>query len=203
MRAMQRHHRDPMSPSRRRIESLVEAGLVSGVVSAVVTAALLALAGIAAGVGPVVPFYAITAIVDPGPLHLAQDEIAQGVDISFFQPQFVGGLGVCLILGASSGVVFALGLRRHQVSGWARYVVGGIHGVLMMCLFYLGAVRSVAVLAGIEADAMSLSNILGWPALVTIHAVHGVVVAWVLRTRLASTENVFAATVLPESGSRG
>jgi hypothetical protein len=195
---MQQHHRDPMSPSRRRIESLVEAGLVSGVVSAVVTAGLLALAGIAAGVGPVVPFYAIVAIVDPLPLHMAQDELAQGVDVSFFQPQFVGGLGVCLILGAVSGVVFALGLRRHEVNGWVRYVVGGIHGVLMMCLFYLGAVRSVAVLAGIEADAMSLSNIVGWPALIAIHAVHGVVLAWVLRTRLASTENVFADAMHPD-----
>jgi len=199
---MQSRHGDPMSPARRRIESLVEAGLVSGVVSAVATAGLLALAGIVAGVGPVVPFYAIVAIIDPGPLHMAQGELAQGADVSFFQPQFVGGLGACLILGAVSGVIFALGLRNHHVSGWVRYVVGGIHGVLMMCLFYLGAVRSVAVLAGIEADAMSLSNIVGWPALVTIHAVHGVAVAWVLRTRLASTKNVFAEAVLPDSGSR-
>lgn len=183
---------DHHSSRRRAFETLVEGGLVAGVVSAVVTVGLLALGGVAAGVGPVVPFYAIVAIVDPGALELARSELDQDVAVTFLQQQFVGGVGICLILGAISGMIFAIGMRRHRVAGPARYAAGAIHGVLMMCLFYLGAMRAVGLLLGIEADVMSLSRLLGWPMLVLAHAVHGVVIAWVLSTRLASTENVFA-----------
>lgn len=183
---------DPMTPARRQLESTIESGMVAGIASAVITAGLIALAGVVSGIGPYAPFYAIVSVVDPGALQLAQAEIDQGVDVSFFQQQFVGGLGICLVLGAVSGVVFALGVLRYRLRGGWRYVVGAIHGVQMMCLFYVAALQIVGALLDISSDTSSLSRLVGWPMLVGIHAVHGIVVAAVLRTRLTTTENVFA-----------
>ena len=119
-------------------------------------------------------------------------EMDQGVEVSYFQQQFVGGLGICLVLGAVSGTVFALGTLRYRLSGRIRYLLGAIHGVLMMCLFYVGALQVVGVLLDISADTSSLSRLLGWPTLVLVHAVHGMVVAAVLKSRLAANGNVFA-----------
>jgi hypothetical protein len=184
---------DPMTPARRQLESTLESGMVAGIASAVVTAGLLALGGALAGVGPYAPFYAIVSVLDPGALQVAQSEIDQGVEVSYFQQQFVGGLGICLVLGAVSGVVFALGSLRYRLTGRVRYLVGAIHGVQMMCLFYVVALQTVGALLDISADTSSLSRLIGWPALVLVHAVHGIVVAAVLRTRLASNGNVFAA----------
>lgn len=184
---------DPLTPARRQLESTLESGVVAGIASAVATAAMLALAGVAAGTGPYAPFYAIVSVVDPGALTMAQAEIDQGVEVSYFQQQFVGGLGICLVLGAVSGVVFALGALRYRLDGPVRYAVGALHGVLMMCLFYVVALQALGAALGISADTSSLSRLVGWPALVAVHAVHGVVVAAVLRSRLATTDNVFAA----------
>lgn len=186
---------DHLTPSRRQLENHVESGIMAGIVSAMATAAALALGGVLAGVGPWVPFYAVVAIVDPGALEAAQNEMSQGLAATFYQQQFTGGLGVCLVLGAVSGVVFALGIRGHRVEGWVRYLLGAVHGTLMMCFFYLGVLQTLGVLAGVEADAMSLSRVVGWPMLVAAHAVHGVVLAWVLGTRVASTKNVFADAI--------
>lgn len=185
---------DTMTHSRRRLESLIESGLVAGVVSALATAGLLALGGVLAGVGSAVPFYAIVAVLDPSALAQATGELAQGLEPTFHQPQFVGGFGVCLVLGALSGVVFALGIRNHAIHGVTRHVLGAAHGIVMMCLFYLAALQTVGTLAGAEADAMSLSGVIGWPALVVATTAHGVVLAWALDTRLARTGNVFAPT---------
>jgi len=183
---------DPMTPARRQLESTVESGMVAGIASAVVTAGLLALSGVIAGIGPYAPFYAIVSVVDPGTLEVAQAEIDQGAEVSYFQQQFVGGLGICLVLGAVSGVVFALGVLRYRLSRGVRYVVGVIHGVVMMCLFYVVALQTLGALLDISADTSSLSRLVGWPALVVVHAIHGVVVAAVLGTRLAQNRNVFA-----------
>jgi hypothetical protein len=188
---------DHLSDSRRQLETLLEGGIVAGVASAFVTAALLALAGVLAGVGAVVPFYAIVSVVDPGALDLARDELDQGVAVTFLQRPFVGGLGICLVLGAVSGLVFALGVRRHRLPPRVALLVGAVHGVLMMCLFYLGALRLVSLALGFEADAMSLAQLVGWPALAAVHAVHGVVVAVVIRSRLGRGGNVFAAAAGP------
>lgn len=185
---------DHLTPARRQLENHVESGIMAGVVSAMATAAVLSLGGVLAGVGPWVPFYAVVAIVDPGALEAAQGEISQGLAVTFYQQQFTGGLGVCLLLGAVSGVVFALGIRRHRVEGWVRYLLGAFHGILMMCFFYLGVLQGLGVLTGLQADAMSLSRVVGWPMLVAAHAAHGLVLARVLRSRLASTKNVFAQT---------
>lgn len=192
---------DTMTQSPRRLESLIDSGLVAGVVSALAAAGLLALGGVVAGVGAVVPFYAIVAVVDPSALAQARGELAQGLDPTFYQPQFVGGFGVCLVLGALSGIVFALGIRNHTIRGVGRYVLGAAHGIVMMCLFYLGALQIIGTLAGVESDAMSLSGVVGWPALVVAHAAHGVVLAWALDTRLARTGNVFAQNRDVRNGS--
>ena len=177
---------------RWQLEGKVETGLICGVASALPTAGMLALGGVLAGVGPAVPFYAIMSILAPDPLTLSLAATVEGATPDFFQQAFSAGLGICLVLGALSGVVFILGMSRRPVQGVARYVVGAFHGVAMMCFFYLGGMRLVGMALGLEVDAMSLSTVIGWPALVAAHAVHGVVLAWLSTTRLAARREVFA-----------
>jgi len=182
---------DHHSARRRRLENQVESGIIAGVVSALPTAGILALGGVLAGVGPASPFYAVISILSPGALESALADHAEGVEPTFFQQQFVGGFGLCLFLGVVSGLVFAIGTRRRPVRGWPRYLLGALHGIVMMSFFYLGALQAVGALAGLEVDAMSLSRLVGWPVLVVAHLVHGVVLAWVSGSRLVAPEQVF------------
>ncbi len=185
---------DPLSERRRAFETTVESGLVSGIISAFPTAGILALGGIFAGYGPAAPFYAIVSIMSPGALEVARADYAANDPITFLQQQFIGGFGICLMLGAISGVIFAIGIRKRTIRGWIRYVLGGLHGVVMMCLFYLGALQIVGAVAGLETDAMSLSTLVGWPILVVAHIVHGVVLSWVIRSRLTDQGPAFGPT---------
>jgi len=173
------------SVRRRRLEADVESGIVSGIVSALPTTAVIALGGVLAGVGPAAPFYAIVSILSPGALESALADHAEGVTPAFYQQQFVVGFGLCLVLAAVSGVVFALGTRDRHITGWVRYLLGGMHGIAMMSLFYLGALQAVGALLDLQVDAMCLSTLIGWPVLVTAHVVHGVVLARVAGSRLA------------------
>jgi len=175
---------DDRSSKRRRLEARVETGILAGVVSALPTTAILALGGVLAGVGPAAPFYAIVSILSPGALESALADHAEGVAPAFYQQQFVVGFGICLVLAAVSGVVFAIGTRDRRIDGWVRYLLGGMHGIAMMSFFYLGALQAVGALAHLEVDAMSLSTLIGWPILVTAHVVHGVVLARVVKSRL-------------------
>jgi len=179
---------DHRSTARQNLESQLEAGIIAGIISALPTTAILALGGIIAGYGPAAPFYAVVSILSPGALESALAEHAEDATPTFFQQQFAVGFGLCLVLAAISGVVYALGTRRRTVVGWARYLLGGLHGVVMMCFFYLGALQTVGAIAHLEVDAMSLSHLIGWPVLVLAHVVHGVVLARVIRSRLASTD---------------
>lgn len=182
---------DHLSERRRTLENRLETGILAGVVSVIPTVGLLALGGILAGVGPATPFYAIVSVLAPGALESALTSTVEGVDPVFFQRPFVGGLGICLVLGAISGVVFAIGTHRRDVHGPVRYVLGALHGVVMMCLFYLGAMRTVGVMTDLEVDAMSLSTIIGWPILIVAHVAHGVALAWLLQSRLLAPRQVF------------
>lgn len=183
---------DHLSERRRAIEDRIETGIMAGVLAALPTAAVLAIGGVIAEVGPATPFYAIISILAPGPLEAALTASVEGVDPAFAQQPFVGGLGICLVLGAISGVVFAFGTRHRQVKGPVLYLLGVLHAVVMMCFFYLGALRTVGVMTGLETDAMSLSTIIGWPTLVLAHVAHGLALAWLVRSRLLAPRQVFA-----------
>jgi hypothetical protein len=182
---------DPLSERRRAFETTVESGLVSGIISAFPTAGILALGGIFAGYGPAAPFYAIVSVLSPGALEIAREDHAAGDPVTFLQQQFIGGFGICLILGAISGVIFAIGIRKRTIRGGIRYVLGGLHGVLMMCIFYLGALQIVGAMADLEVDSLSLSTLVGWPILVLAHIAHGLVLAWVIRSRLTEQGPAF------------
>ena len=98
--------------------------------------------------------------------------------------------------GAGRGIIFGFATRKFDISGWPRYALGALHGIAMMCLFYLVAFRAVTSLAGMEdADVMSLARIVGWPLLVFTHALHGVVVAWVVKSRMAAPVPVFGPAI--------
>lgn len=187
---------DPMRPERRRFEQQLEAGIIAGIASAIPTALLLALGGALSVYGPTVPFYSIISIVDPGPLSVSLAAVEAGNQVEFFHLQFSGGVGLTVMMGAISGIIFGFLTRRYQISGWPRYALGALHGIVMMCLFYLVAFRAVTSLGGMEdADVMSLARIVGWPLLVFAHAVHGVVVAWVVKSRMAAPVPVFGPAI--------
>lgn len=187
---------DPMRPERRRLEQQLEAGIIAGIASTIPTALLLALGGALSVYGPAVPFYSIISIVDPGPLSVSLAAVEAGNKPEFFHLQFSGGIGLCVVMAAISGIIFGFGTRRFQISGWPRYLLGALHGIAMMCLFYLVAFRAVTSLAGMEdADVMSLARIVGWPILVFAHALHGVVVAWVVKSRMAAPVPVFGPAI--------
>lgn len=185
-----------MRPERRRLEQQLEAGIIAGIASTIPTALLLALGGALSVYGPAVPFYSIISIVDPGPLSVSLAAVEAGNKPEFFHLQFSGGIGLCVVMAAISGIIFGFGTRRFQISGWPRYLLGALHGIAMMCLFYLVAFRAVTSLAGMEdADVMSLARIVGWPILVFAHALHGVVVAWVVKSRMAAPVPVFGPAI--------
>lgn len=192
-----------MRPERRKLEQQVEAGIIAGIASAIPTAILLAIGGTLSVYGPAVPFYSIISIVDPGPLAVSMAAVEAGNAPEFFHLQFSGGVGLCVLMGSISGIIFGFGTRRFHITGWARYLLGALHGIAMMCLFYLVAFRAVTSLAGIEdADIMSLSRVVGWPILVLAHALHGVVVAWVVKSRMAAPVPVFGPAITTDGRLR-
>jgi hypothetical protein len=194
---------DPMRPERRSLESQIEAGIIAGIASAVPTAILLAIGGALSDYGASAPFYSIISIVDPGPLKVAMAAVEAGNRPEFFQLQLSGGIGLCFLMGALSGIIFAFGTRRVRLEGFPRYLVGVLHGIAMMCLFYLIGLRVVTEVLDIkDADIMSLARVVGWPILVLTHAVHGVVVAWVMRTRMVAPKQVFGPPITADGTVR-
>jgi hypothetical protein len=184
----------------RTFERSVESGIIAGIASSIVNMMMLAMAGAILGVGAAAPFYAIIGPLDQGTAITAHNAALDTGDIPTFQQEsFLLGLGVCLILGAISGVIFTVGMRKYPVRGPLRYVVGALHGIIMMCLFYLGVLGAFRAAGELNVDAMSLAQMLGWPAMVGIHAIHGVVLAAVMRTQLTSTDNLFAASMPTET----
>lgn len=172
----------------RTFDAAIERGVVAGSLSALVIIGLLALAGAVQGVGAATPFYAIVSILSPGALEVSQAARATGDAAPFFQHEFVGGLGICVFLGGVSGAIFSLGTRNHRVAGRALYAVAALHGVILMCFFYLVCLQVVGTLAGNQPEAMSLSNLIGWPWMVGIHIGHGLVLALVISSRLVTDE---------------
>ena len=194
---------DPMRPERRSFEQQLEAGIIAGIASAIPTALLLAIGGAIGVYGASAPFYAIISIVDPGPIQATMAAVAAGDDPEFFQLQVSGGIGLCFLLGAISGVIFAFFTRNIDLHGWPRYVVGALHGVAMMCLFYLIGLRLVTSVLGIEdADIMSLVRVVGWPILIVGHAIHGIIIAWVMKSKLVAPVPVFGPPITSEGQLR-
>lgn len=187
---------DPMRPERRALEHQIEKGIMAGIASAIPTALLLAAGGLLTGHGGATPFYSIISIVDPGPLEATLASLDAGETPEFFQMQMSGGIGLCFVMGAISGLVFAFGTRRAHIKGFVRYLLGALHGIFMMCVFYLIGLRLVAAMMGIEAvEIMSLSTTVGWPMLVFAHALHGIVIAWVMRTSFLQPRTVFGPPI--------
>ena len=192
-----------MRPERRSLEQQLEAGIIAGIASAIPTALLLALGGAIGIYGASAPFYAIISIVDPGPIQATMAAIAANDDPEFFQLQVSGGIGLCFLMGAISGIIFAFLTRKIRLEGFPRYLVGALHGIAMMCLFYLIGLRLVTSVLGItDADIMSLARVVGWPMLVLAHAVSGVVIAWVLKSRLVEPVPVFGPPITHEGQLR-
>ncbi|MGL5809345.1 MAG: hypothetical protein ACRCYQ_05320, partial [Nocardioides sp.] len=149
------------------------------------------------------PFYSIISIVDPGPLQAAFGAVKAGNEPEFFQLQVSGGIGICAILGAISGMIFGFGTRRVSIKGFPRYLLGALHGIAMMCLFYVVGFRLVTELLDIsDADIMSLARVVGWPILVLAHAIHGIVVAWVMRTGMVAPRQVFGPPITADGKPR-
>jgi hypothetical protein len=188
------HTGGSQSAKRRTVEAQLEGGILAGVVSAIPTATLLSLGGSLTGWGPWAPFYSIVSVLVPGGIEQARDFYAAGNEVPLYNAPFMGGLGLCLLLGAVSGAVFAFGIRNRVITGAVRYLLGALHGIFMMCVFYLGAQQAVGAVLGMNSDAMSLSVTSGWPMLVAAHAVHGLVVAWVTKTRLGTGASGLGAT---------
>lgn len=185
-----------MRPERRSLESQVEAGIIAGIAASIPTAILLAIGGALSPYGAAAPFYAIVSIVDPGPLQATVAAVEAGNQIDFFQMQLSGGIGLCVLMGIASGLIFMFGLRKVRVEGWPRYLIGALHGIAMMCIFYIVGLRLVTGVLGIDdADIMSLARIVGWPILVLAHVVHGIVLAWVMRTRMVEEKQVFGPPI--------
>lgn len=189
MTSMRNHaHVDEAPTGWRTFDAAIERGVVAGSLSALVIIALLALAGAIQGVGAATPFYAIVSILSPGALEVAQAATAAGEAVPFFQQEFVGGLGICVVLGGVSGAIFSLGTRNHPVTGRALYAVAALHGVILMCFFYLVCLQVVGTVVGAQPEASSLSGLIGWPWMVGIHVVHGLVLALVISSRLVTNE---------------
>jgi len=194
---------DPMRPERRSFEQQLEAGIIAGIASAVPAAIILAIGGALSAFGAATPFYSIISIVDPGPLQAALGAVKAGNEPEFFQLQVSGGIGLCALMGAISGIIFSFGLRKGHIKGFPRYLIGALHGIAMMCLFYVVGFRLVTEVFNIQdADIMSLARVVGWPLLVLAHAVHGVVIAWVMRTGLVSPKAVFGPPITAEGKLR-
>jgi hypothetical protein len=187
---------DPMRPARRELEHQIEKGIIAGIASTIPTVILLALGGVLTGYGAAAPFYSVISIVDDGPLRATLESVAAGNDPEFLQLPFSGGFGLCFVMGAVSGLVFAFGTRKAHIQGFLRYVLGALHGIFMMCLFYVVGLRLVAALLGIDSvEIMSLSTTAGWAMLVLAHAVHGIVIAWVMRSSFLQPQPVFGPPI--------
>ncbi len=194
---------DPMRPERRSFEQQLEAGIIAGIASAIPTAILLAVGGAIGVYGASAPFYAIISIVDPGPIQATMAAVAAGEDPEFFQLQVSGGIGLCFLMGAISGVIFAFLTRNLHLVGFPRYLVGALHGIVMMCLFYIIGLRLVtSVLDITDADIMSLARVVGWPILVLAHALSGIIIAWVTQSRLVAPVPVFGPPITSEGQLR-
>jgi hypothetical protein len=194
---------DPMRPERRSFEQQLEAGIIAGIASAIPTAILLAIGGAMGAYGASAAFYSIISIVDPGPIQATMAAVAAGEDPEFFQLQVSGGIGLCFLMGAISGVIFAFLTRNIELNGVPRYLVGALHGIAMMCLFYIVGLRLVTAVLGIDdADIMSLARVVGWPVLVIAHALHGVIIAWVMKSRLVAPVPVFGPPITSDGQLR-
>ncbi|KWX04687.1 hypothetical protein C3Y87_12390 [Carbonactinospora thermoautotrophica] len=153
-------------------EHTIEVGAIAGIVAAIPAVALLVIAG-ALGVGAATPMYSVVGIVDPGPLSMALDAISRGRPVPFFQQPFMAGLATCLGLGALCGVGFAFGVRRWNVRDWRALVIGPAHGIVCMALFYLVILFALGRL--LDAEWIGLARLVGWPTLITAHALYGLV----------------------------
>jgi hypothetical protein len=193
----------------RGIEESVEGGIVAGIASAFVNFFVLCFAGIIAKVGFDAPMYAVIGVVDEGTAITKHfDQLNSGwcawpfgsgdgiacAGPTFQQEAFMLGFAACLLLGAISGIIFMIGMRKYPIRGPKRYLVGALHGIVMMCIFYVGVLGAFD-LAGFDSDAVSLATLLGWPAMFAIHAIHGVVLAAIMRTQLTRTDNVFQGSM--------
>lgn len=179
--------KDPEPSRLRNLDAVIEQGALAGTASAVVTCGLLALVGAIKG-SAILPFYAIISILAPAPLEIGHAAMRAGDAVPLFQFELVGGIGICVVLGGISGAIFVLGTRNYVLDGVARYAVGALHGVLLMCFFYLVCLQLLGGLLGAEPEARSLTNFIGWPAMVLIHVAHGIVIARVSRSRLVSDD---------------
>ncbi|MEV6236073.1 hypothetical protein [Lentzea sp. NPDC051838] len=166
------------------LEHAVTRGATVGIAAALPTVALLMIAGgTYRGIGFATPMYSVISVLDPTPMFAALEAVGRGAAAPFQHQAFVAGLATCLMLGAVSGVVFTVGVTRHQVRNWrALAIIGPMHGILMMALFYLGVLFVLSKFLNADLVAFSLSGLVGWPTLIAAHVLYGVVLAvWAAR----------------------
>jgi hypothetical protein len=163
---------------RTSLEQTIQDGALAGVLAALPAIALLLLAAASyLDVGAVTPLYNVIGLLAPEPLLTALDALQRGEDAPFLQHPFTAGLAMCLLLGAVSGTLFAIGVSRRSVRNRiALVLIGPLHGLFCMSIG-LGVLFTLARLTDSEWIAESLVATVGWPTLIVVHVVFGAVLS--------------------------
>jgi hypothetical protein len=158
------------------LEHTFAAGAVAGAIAAFPAILLLMIAGATyREVGAYTPIYSVVGIIDAGPLATALDALSRGESVTFYQHPFSAGIATCLGLGALAGVVFAFAARHERLYDWRALVIGPVHGIFVMALFYLVVLFALGRWLDAEWVTSSLVRLVGWPTLVAAHALYGLV----------------------------
>jgi hypothetical protein len=149
---------------------------MTGMVAAFVMALFTMVVAATRGLGLYTPLYLVTAVVEPGPLGVAQREAAEGWRFYLELGPAVAGMAVNLGIGAVFGAVFALAATALRLRGVAATVAAGAgYGLAVAALMGLVLLPwSAGETAGgqVIADAPRL---LGWPVFWAGHLLYGLV----------------------------
>jgi hypothetical protein len=148
---------------------------MAGMVAALAMALAAMVAAATRGLGLYTPLYLVTAVVEPGPLGVAQREAAEGWRFYLEVGPAAAGMAVNLGIGAGFGALFALAARGLRLRGPAAVATGAAYGLAVAAFMGLVALPWAAgATAGgqVIADAPLL---LGWPAFWAGHLLYGLV----------------------------
>jgi hypothetical protein len=153
---------------------------MAGMVAALVMALFAMVVAATRGLGLYTPLYQVTAVVEPGPLQVSQNEAAQGWRFYFEVGPAAAGMAVHLAIGAGFGALFALLVRAVALRGLVAVAAGVAYGLVV-----LGFMSQVVLpwVSGETAGGEVIANapeLLGWPVFTVEHVLYGLTLGLLL-----------------------
>jgi len=153
---------------------------MAGMVAALVMGLFAMVVAATRGLGLYTPLYLVTAVVEPGPLGVAQREAAEGWRFYLEMGPAAAGMAVNLGIGAGFGALFALAARGLRLHGLAAVAAGVAYGLVV-----LGFMSQVVLpwASGETAGGEVIANapeVLGWPVFTVEHVLYGLTLGLLL-----------------------